>query len=432
MVVSDEADFGLPRPIVQEQMNEVFSKLRTRQDGHGRFGYWSAGDDPGGDFLSVYVMHFLIEAKAAGFDPPEDLLQAGLKHLREIAADEPATLKQARAIACAIYLLTREQVVTTNYLLNLQEALNTPRWAKIWKSDLLSAYLAASWEMLKKPGVAGPLINAYRLGSVPEAECGDFYDDLSADSRYLALLARHFPERLRAVTPEQFAAYLRPIGEGRFNTLSAAYAVLALKSFSQLVAQDPPDLSIAGLTLKGGLVRSASLPAHLQKVVFGVKGKPGPLGIFAQSLEAGYPSQPPTAAVNDGMEVWHEYLDQHGAAVTRVKLGKPVTVRVVARSTGKARIGNVAVVDLVPGGFEVVPDSLQPGRSDLPGVNFVEVREDRVVLFGELRDSPNEWTWQLRPTSLGRFVAPPAFAESMYDRRLKSHGVAGVLEVTKP
>ena len=77
-------------------------------------------------------------------------------------------------------------------------------------------------------------------------------------------------------------------------------------------------------------------------------------------------------------------------------------------------------------------DSIKPGRSDLPGVDFVEVREDRVVLFGELTREACEWTWQLRPVSKGKFVVPPAFAEAMYDRRLKSHGVAGAIEVVEP
>jgi uncharacterized protein YfaS (alpha-2-macroglobulin family) len=34
--------------------------------------------------------------------------------------------------------------------------------------------------------------------------------------------------------------------------------------------------------------------------------------------------------------------------------------------------------------------------------------------------------------SKGKFVVPPAFAEVMYDRRLKSYGVAGEIEVVQP
>lgn len=432
MVLSDEADFGQPRALVQEQMNSVFAKQRRRQGGNGAFGYWTAADTEGVDFISVYVMHFLIEAKAAGFNPPEDMVQAGLKHLTGIAALEPSNMSEARTIAYAIYLLTREQAVTTNYLLNLLDTLKRSSWAKAWNTDLTSAYLAASWQLLQKADTAKSLIGGFQWGKVPKSECGDFYDDFSADSRFLALLARHFPDRLRKVTTEEYERILAPIGEGRYNTLSAAYAVLALKSYAQLIALNPPKLSISGLPLEGKLVQRAPIPIDYTKLLFGVEGKPGPFGVFGQSLEAGFQVQPPKMVVNDGMEVWHELLDDNGAKVAKIELGKPVTVRVVARSKDRAFIPNVAVIDLVPGGFEVVPDSIKAGISDLRGVDFVEVREDRVVLFGELTRETREWTWQLRPVSKGKFVVPPAFAEAMYDRRLKSHGVAGEIEVVQP
>lgn len=432
IVLSDEADFGQPRALVQKQMDAVFAKQRTRQGGNGAFGYWTAEDTEGIDFISVYVMHFLVEAKAAGFNPPEDMLQAGLKHLAEIASAEPRNIGEARTVAYAIYLLTREQAVTTNYLLNLQDTLKLASWAKNWNADLTSAYLAASWQLLQKADTAKSLVGGYQWGRVPKSECGDFFDNFSSDSRYLALLARHFPEMLRKVTTGQYEQILAPIGEGRFNTLSAAYAVLALKSYAQMISLNPPKLSISGLPLEGKLVQRAKIPADFTKLLFGVEGKPGPFGVFGQSLEAGFQIQPPKTAVNDGMEVWHELVDDNGAKVAKLELGKPVTVRVVARSKDKERIPNVAVIDLVPGGFEVVPDSIKPGRSDLPGVDFVEVREDRVVLFGELTREAREWTWQLRPVSKGKFVVPPAFAEAMYDRRLKSHGTAGEIEVVQP
>ena len=432
MVLSDEADFGLPRTLVQKQMDAVFAKQRTRQGGNGAFGFWTAADTEGVDFISAYVMQFLVEAKAAGFHPPDDMLQSGLRHLTEIASAEPHDMSEARTIAYAIYLLTREQAVTTNYLLNLQDTLKRASWAKAWNADLTSAYLAASWQLLQKADTAKSLIGGYQWGRVPKSECGDFYDGFSADSRYLALLARHFPDLLRKVTTGQYERILAPIGEGRYNTLSAAYAVLALKSYAQLISLNPPKLSISGLPLEGKLVQRAQIPISFTKLLFGVEGKPGPFGVFGQSMEAGFQIQPPKAAVNDGIEVWHELVDDNGAKVSKIELGKPVTVRVVARSKDKPRIPNVAVIDLVPGGFEVIPDSIKAGRSDLPGVDFVEVREDRVVLFGELTRETREWTWQLRPVSKGKFVVPPAFAEGMYDRRLKSHGVAGEIEVIQP
>ena len=50
---------------------------------------------------------------------------------------------------------------------------------------------------------------------------------------------------LKKLPATEFEKALKPIGEGTFNTLSAAYAVLALKSYARVVAQHPPEFTIA-------------------------------------------------------------------------------------------------------------------------------------------------------------------------------------------
>ena len=71
LMLADEADFGLSRSEVNAQLEHTFATLRRRQNDQGSFGYWAADNNDRIDFLSTYVMHFLIEAKAAGFAPPQ-------------------------------------------------------------------------------------------------------------------------------------------------------------------------------------------------------------------------------------------------------------------------------------------------------------------------------------------------------------------------
>ncbi len=61
-----------------------------------------------------------------------------------------------------------------------------------------------------------------------------------------------------------------------------------------------------------------------------------------------------------------------------------MTARLRPRATKPgAVITNVAVLDLLPGGFEVADDSLLPG-TDRDGMDYVDVREDRAVFYGTL------------------------------------------------
>ena len=87
--------------------------------------------------------------------------------------------------------------------------------------------------------------------------------------------------------------------------------------------------------------------------------------------------------------------------------------------------------DLLPGGFEIVGSSLQPGVSSTNGIDYVDVREDRAVFFGTASGSVLEINYQIKSSNRGEFVVPPVFAESMYERHVKGLGVGGKITVTQ-
>jgi alpha-2-macroglobulin len=437
LMLADEADFGLSRGEVNAQLERTFAILRRRQNDQGSFGYWVADNNDRIDFISTYVMHFLIEAKAAGFAPPQGMFQSGLKHLQAMVVLDPGSLREARIQAYAIYLLTREGVVTTNYILNLRDYLDK-NFEKQWQGDLTGVYLAGAYSILKKYDEAQRVIKAYKLGVYNIAEFWDFYSPLSADAQYIAMIARHFPDVLKRITAADFQAITRPIGEGSFNTLSAAYAVLALKGYSHHLAQNPPDLGITevsgqkretALHLEGGaLLKRAQFSPNAEVLRFIAKNQRTGLGSFFQVVAAGYDAAMPEKPVADGLEIYREFVDADGAVTRIAKLGEPITVRLRVRSLQKWELTNVAIVDLLPGGFEFAAGSLQSGAG-VEGFDFVETREDRAVFFGLIQPGIREIKYQIKPTNRGVFVVPPAFAESMYDRSVKARSMASSITV---
>ncbi|MEY2519810.1 MAG: alpha-2-macroglobulin, partial [Verrucomicrobiota bacterium] len=423
LVLANEADFGLDRKEVNAQLENVFGVLRRRQNDQGAFGYWGPEKGAGIDFMSVYAMHFLIEAKAAGFAPPPEMFASGQRNLQAMVAKEPSSLDEARTIAYAIYLLSREGVVTTNYILNLRDYLDK-NFEKTWPTDLTGVYLAGALHILKKEDEAGKLIARYKIGQHDPKEITDFYQPLGADAQYIAVLAREFPARLKKLSGAEFESILKPVSEGTFNTLSAAYAVLALKSYSQMVAQNPPELSIDEIDKAKKEKRLTPGKKMLQRVNFsgdagGVRFRSAtalnPPGAFYQVIEAGFDRQLSNKTISDGLEIYRELLDKNGKPVTNTQLGDMVTVRLRVRSLRKESITNVAVIDLLPGGFEIVGTSLSPGISTINGVDYVEVREDRAVFYATIPEQTLEITYQIKSCNRGNFVVPPVFAESMYD-----------------
>jgi len=131
-------------------------------------------------------------------------------------------------------------------------------------------------------------------------------------------------------------------------------------------------------------------------------------------------------------------------------------VHLKIRATRGDGIGNVAIVDLLPGGFEPVQESHTTGdappadgsdpaaaTADASGTNattwtspvglassswhpeYADVRDDRVVIYGSATSDVQEFVYRIKATNAGTYVVPPAFGESMYDRTIQAQSKGG-------
>jgi hypothetical protein len=439
LMLFDESDFGLSRAEINKQLERTFGILARRQNDQGAFGYWAPETSDSISFVSIYVMDFLSEAKASGFAPPPEMFASGLRNLQKMVSHEPGNFAEARTVAYAIYILTREGVITTNYILNLRDWLEKNEKDQ-WQNDVAGAYLAGALHLLHKDADAERLIGEYKMDYRRTRECDDFFQPLGTDSQYIAVLAREFPARLRKISAEQFENILKPIGDGYFNTLSSAYAVRALKAYSHAVAQSPPELAISELRKDKSEIRLTSgmklllrsdLSANANKARFASNRRLSGPGPFFQVVEAGFDRHAPTESLTNGLEIYRELLGKNNEAVTRSRLGEPVHVRLHVRSVQQQPITNVAIVDLLPGGFEVIDSSARTGVSALHGVEYVDVREDRAVFFVTAPTNALEIDYQIKSCSRGEFTVPPVFAQSMYNRNVKGRGLGGKITVTE-
>ena len=145
LVMSNKPWLRADATTLQDKVQKTIQMLVQRQTANGSFSYWPGVGAAGGDVLSsVYAMHFLLEAKLRNFTVPAGVYTTGISYLKEIAARDVSTLSDARINAYAIYLLTRNEIVTTNYLTNLQLTLNQHKEIN-WQSDITGAYMAATY-----------------------------------------------------------------------------------------------------------------------------------------------------------------------------------------------------------------------------------------------------------------------------------------------
>ncbi|ABA87804.1 alpha-2-macroglobulin domain protein [Syntrophotalea carbinolica DSM 2380] len=416
----------------RQRFATLIARLRERQLANGGFCFWPGGSEVA-EFPSVYVMHFLLEVRALGYAVPEDLMTRGRDYLRDYVGNQPADLEQARVRAYAIYLLTRMGEVTTNHLINLQTWLDKHQ-PKIWRQDLAAAYMASAYGLLHMQDDARALISHYPLGAKDSGKDGIFHSALTRDAQFVYLLAKHFPNRAAKLDGEALLRFVEPVFRGRYNTISAAYTILALGAYGQLQTSPLREeaIRITAVDRNKGEHPLAIEQQPLPQAAFGTDTAKllvaADKALFHLLSQAGFDREMPTTPVRDKLEITREYLNGNGKPVTELQQGQEVTVRLRVRALNEP-VSNVAVIDLLPGGFEVLRDSV-PRTAVGWRADYVDVREDRVVFYGRFDTTARELSYRAKVTSAGQFVIPPPFAEAMYDRAVRASGVSGTFNVT--
>lgn len=440
-------------PALNDKFAVLIQKLAQRQQSDGGFSFWPGGYSSA-DFPSIYVMHFLLAAREQGLAVPDYLYQQGLEYLRGVARLSGANLYQARLRANAIYLLTRSGEVTTNYLTELHERLEKQH-KQAWQNDLAAIYMAASYQLLQKPELAQGLLSGYRLGKVSALQSGylarssaplpafanpSFQSQLSLDAQYVYLLSQHFPERAKALDGEQILQLLQPVFSGQYNTIAAAYSVLALSAYGQL-QNDSGEGQVKFYQLDGQGNRTELAPAdnssatpvaHFTAAAEKILIESNQQLFYALS-EAGFAKLPATKAVANQLEIVRDYLNAEGKVVTQARQGDELTVRLRLRSLTDSWHNNIAVVDLLPAGFSVVRSSV-PRQQGRWRADYVDIREDRIVYYAGFGPQLTELQYKVKVTAAGNFTLPTASAESMYDRTVFTSTAAGrfVVEAASP
>jgi uncharacterized protein YfaS (alpha-2-macroglobulin family) len=420
---------------IYERIDNVVAKLRQRQLSQGGFGLWP-GSTTVAEFPSIYALHFLIEALDYDYPVPNDVIVQGLEFLNDYAQRQSASLQSARMRAYAIYLLARLGEIVTNDLVNLQTYLEQD-YAQTWQKDVAAVYMAATYRLLQKDAEAFELARQYRMGEASWEGYSTFNSPLTLDAQALYLLSLHFPEIAKSIDAETIMNLIEPIFEGRYNTISAAYTILALGAYTETIEKDADDAGLAEILI-------VAIDAEGNKQVLPSESEPfetvaidneveslafdSEQAFFYQVSQAGFDLQMPTDVVREGLEIIREYYDDEGNQVEQMEQGKEINVHLKVRALDKS-VANIAIIDLLPGGFEVLRDSVS--RTAIGWrADYVDIREDRVLFYGQFDTSITELTYRVKLTAAGSFVVPPIYAESMYDPSIRAGGISQMFEVT--
>lgn len=432
VVLAGRADLGIDPERAQRGLARAVATLQARQNADGAFGIWDA-DGNTDAFLTAYATQFLMEARARGQAIPDGMWRRAIEGLAGKLGDA-GDLPTLRATAYGLYLVTRSGQVKTREARAVRDAL-VAMPSDEWQGDLAALFLAATFQQLNLANDAQRLLAGVSLERDVPADPEHYYDELTERGLVLYLLSKHFPDRARDLRPETVASLAGELA--KFNTLSAGLLVLGLDAFAQVA----PPADAAGVTITAGTtalategttVLHAAVPEGAMTVGF---AHTADTPLYHQLVQAGFDREPPADKAAHGVEVWRELRAPGGAAVTQTSIASKLDVVVYVRSTDD-QTRSVALTDLLPGGFEVdlASDALATraslgGGADTWSPAYVDVREDRVVFYGDVGPQARRFVYRIKPTNRGRYRVPPVFVEGFYDRTAWGRGLGGEIVV---
>ncbi|MCP4750973.1 MAG: alpha-2-macroglobulin family protein [Proteobacteria bacterium] len=431
LVLRERPEFGISSTETKSRLDGTIQILRNRQNHAGGISVWDNSGSMSA-FHTAYAMHFLTEVRERDIGVPRQLFLKGLRYLNSYVEIEPENLSDARLKAYAIYILTRNSRITTKALASLKKWLDT--YYKVRQNeDVTTLYLAASYKLLKMDREAVDLARSFTRGKSIEVDYHRYlYDRLIRDATYLYLISRHFPELIGDIDDKVIVDLVEPLLKNKYNSISSAYSIMAFDAYAEVSgAPNPENFMVSEsnatgldnqLNLTGGLFSKSNFSELSENL--NIENESGQL-LFYSAVQSGFDKTAASSPINRKIEVIREYTDADGNVVDEVKQGDEITAHLKFRSISGRRHHNVVIVDLLPGGFEIVLDSLDREA----GLDNLDAREDRVLIFTSFGTDLSETRYRIKATNKGTYLLPPVLAKSMYDTQVQSRSVGGEITV---
>lgn len=427
-------EFSPRENTMKAHIDDAIATMLMRQTPAGAFSLWD-GDTTGDDFVTVYALDFLVQARDAGQAVPSEMTESGLRYLRNWINQGVKSRDDARRKAYGVYVLTRSGIVTTNEILHLLKYASDSKWAD-WEKDLGAAYIASAYKLMQQTDLAEKAISAFEAGlsakdiSYKSRDFSHDYTPFIKYARAISLMALHFPERMEKLDRGIAFKLAGYIGEQNYTTLSSAYAIQALQDYARLaggsLAKDGVKLEVDGsqMPMSGDDILHAELAGTPKLLDITGKGDP----LFWNLSETGFDKAAKAQSMAQNIEISRTYQTMDGKPLgDSVAIGDIVDAVIRIRSHERP-LENIAIVDLLPGGFEIDLNANLPSMSLSP--DFSDRREDRIMVFTSVNTGEQTYIYRMRAVAAGTYTVPAAFAEAMYDVTTKARGKPGVITVT--
>ncbi len=411
---------------LQEKVDGAIARIQAMQLYDGSFAMWPGSNVPY-EWGSVYAANFLLNAKNAGINFPEEMLAGVMNWIRQYLASMPnyESTDQERddltTKAYAVYVLA----------LNGERPLGWIEYLRENQGNLRPSghiFLAGAQSFIDGRADA---LRELELGR----NSGYSGKTLESETRNTALLLSMWLD-VEPQAPEviELATKLVDLGSkgNWYSTQDNSAALIALARYNVEVAGAKSDIT-AHVTTETSDKALLSYSSSNKPVSINVSELPkgsnilietqgDGQGCYSWSIN-GFPNKQPKAE-RKNVNIECSYFDEQGNMINlnqQISHGK--VIQVVLGIKPSMTINNLALNYLLPAGFELENPRLDDGVSNSSGYGIVnDVRDDRLVLFFDRLSGDRSYGFKMRAVTRGTFKVPQVSAYGMYDASIRFTG----------
>lgn len=434
-LVATQKDGALPAEVINQLRTRQASAIQTIESALGRNGVQALPGLEPDLYLTAWSLEYLLVAKASplGAEVPPELLRNLRNILIRTLPNDPTSLDEARSTAYALWVLTREGTMTTEWLEALRASL-ADRFPD-WQRDTTAIFMAAAYQQMRLREEATELltesISAARAGGAWSPERATAL--ASAALSHVGLDNTPTAKFLSTMMIEDFAYTLQKSATIPLSALHAGAIALAIGELPRPpVSNSAADSEEESAPLEKALLvctrrapgftggedqleRTAdalrlTAPGCTEVTIKGDTGAP----LWWEVEQSGWPhtTTKTTKAVRQGLDIERTFLDASGHPAKHFRTGERVTVRIrLHSSSGDVPLRDVAITDLLPGGFTyAMPLGTGPegARQFLRGETQMSWLSPELTSWG-----PTEFTYVVRATTPGDYAVAPIAASSL-------------------
>ncbi|MDF1550795.1 MAG: hypothetical protein P1P88_23435, partial [Bacteroidales bacterium] len=428
-----DADYNIKAAIRKLQLMQLYNGALSYWPGGGSESWWG----------TVYAGHFLIEAKKAGYEVDQSMIDKLMEYLKN-QLKKKKTISYwynsnknkkiaPKEVAYSLYVMAlagEAKMSLMNYYKSRRDELSLDS-----KYLLAAAYALAGdknkYQQIVPPEFSGEISNPVFGGSFysplrDEAISLNAILEVDPDNQQVGIMAKHLSEKLR--------------NNRYLNTQERVFSFLALGKIAKRAAQS----KITGEILSGGQKiagydnNTVSLTTRELKggnISIKTKGK-GQLYYFWEA--EGISKDGSYLEEDKFMRVRKTFFDRFGKEITnnRFKQNDLIVIKLSIQGSYNTTVENVVISDILPAGFEIE----NPRISSVPGTNWItnksypeylDVRDDRINMFVSVSNTIRNYYYMVRAVTPGTFQIGPVGADAMYNGEYHSYNGGGVIRIVR-